>query len=411
MKINLLFKWFKSKKWFEKFFLILILLRPIAEPFFYLKKSSPMLSPLYWIGVLTFLICLLGISVNNKIKSKNDNYFNFWTILVVVNILCLLASTDFLNFFIFGLKLIYPVIIFYFFRGFIKSKYDLYGILMFLFISSGIASLWFLFDIQTVGLNLRVQSSFADVINYGVYANLALICVLYFALKFQILKKVLWKPKTLLILGVFLISLLTFYAIKHLASIAVFISILATFAYFLSRKKIGPFIVVIGIFLITFLIIADRFMEDVVNERIVREVQVVNGNRDQSQALHGRVSRWEWLFEDFSKAPYFNQVFGYPTSLQYSNHMIGVTPHNDFLRVLFFTGFFGLFFYLGFLFRMIQSIKKLAISEKFLLLSALFCFFLYSISTVPTFYPGFNNFIFAIFAFVSLPIQKINELD
>lgn len=411
MKVSLLLKWFKSKKWFEQLFLLLLILRPVVEPYFYLKESSPLFSPLYWIGILTFLISIFGILTNRQIKSQSDRMYLWWSVLVVVNIFCLLFSTDFLNFFIFGLKLIYPVTIFFFFRGFMKSKYDLYGVMMVLLFSSGIAGLWLIVDVLKIGFNLRLGSSFADVINYGVYANLALIITCYFLLKFQLIKKVLWRPKTFLLIGIFIISLVTFYAIKHIASLAVFVSILCTFVFFLSQKKIGLFLVVFGIFLVTFLIVGDRFYEDVVNDRIEKEVQIVKGERAKSQALHGRISRWEWLYKEYEKSNIAGQLFGYPLNLTYSNHMIGITPHNDFLRVLFFTGLFGLIFYLSFLIGIIRKIRFLASSEKFLAYASVFCFLLYSISTVPTFYPGFNNFIFAIFAFLALPIQKINEVD
>jgi hypothetical protein len=411
VKVSLLLKWFNSKKWFEKLFLLLLILRPIVEPYFYIKESSPLFSPLYWIGILTFLISIYGILTNRQIKSKSDRMFMWWSVLVVTNIFCLLFSTDFLNFFIFGLKLIYPVTIYFFFRGFMKSKYDLYGVMMVLLISSGIAGLWLIADILKIGFNLRLGSSFADVINYGVYANLALIISCYFLLKFQLIKKVLWRPNTFILVGIFIISLLTFYAIKHIASLAVFVAILCTYVFFLSQKKIGLFLVVIGIIIVTFLLVGDRFYEDVVNERIEKEVQIVKGQRNQSQALHGRMSRWQWLYKEYKKSNIVGQLFGYPLNLKYSNHMIGITPHNDFLRVLFFTGLFGLIFYLSFLVRIIRKISLLATSEKFLAYASVFCFLLYSISTVPTFYPGFNNFIFAIFAFLSISHKETMEVE
>jgi hypothetical protein len=403
--------WFKSKKGYEKLFLFLIFVRPIVEPFYYFKENSLLFSPLYWIGFLTFIICIVGIFSNAKYRSPLDEHFWWWSMLVILNIAFLYFSNEPITFINYALKLIYPVTIFYFLRGFVKSKSDLYA-LLFVFISSGIiATLWMFYDISSSGLNLREKSSFADVVNYGIYFNILLLAILYFYLKSRFYKKVVLKPTFTIVIILIAIGLLTHLSIKHLSSVAVSLLICSIFIYYTSKKSMGNFVIGIGIAVTVLFSIGDKFYENVMEDRMKREVQVLEGKRNKSQALHGRMSRWEWLTNDFSKSSTIAIFFGYPLDMKYANHMIGVTPHNDFLRITFFTGFLGLATFLWFLLMVFRRIKHLMVSERFLCYTSLLVFILYAISTVPTFYPGFNNFIFTVFAFVSLPLKKTNEYE
>lgn len=411
MKLAQYRQWYQSKKWFEQLFLFLLLLRPIVEPYFYLKKSSPILSPLYWIAILTFFICITGIVSSLKFPSKLDRSFGWWVLFVVLNTFCLALSSEVLTFFIFSLKLIYPVLLFYFLRTFIHRKTDLYGLLITLVVSSFFASLWFLKDIASIGLNLRDQSSFADVVNYGFYINFALIIVMYFFLKGKTILFTNKKTTIYLILTVLLLSIATHWGIKHMASIAVMFVIVILFLFYLVRKKTPYSLFFISLVVASVLYFGKSFYNEVINERLVKEIEVAEGERRQGQGFHGRISRWTWLKKEFTTAETYSQFVGYPTTLKYSAHMIGITPHNDFLRILFFTGFIGLFFFLRFIFLIAIRIRYLNQNDKFLAIGAIFIFILYSLSTVPTFYPGFNNFIFAIFAFLALPLKKFHEED
>lgn len=404
-----LLTWFRSKKWYEQLFLFILLIRPVVEPFFYLKNSSPLLSPLYWIAFLSFFICIKGISSNLKYKSPFDMHFGIWTVLALLNIFCLFFSYELLEYVAAGLRLINPILIFYFLRGLIKNKSDLYGLLTIFLLSCGIACLWFMFDLSSSGFNLRDKSSFADVVNYGLYANIALIIAFYFYLKKQVSFTEFWKPKLYLIVGIVLLTILTHFAIKHLSSIAVSAIVVCLYVFYLSRKKIGSFVLVLGVIVTLLLSIGEQFYDSVINERIQYELEVVEGSRAKTQALHGRVNRWEWLSKDFFSGTYYGQFFGYPLNMKYSDHMVGITPHNDFLRILFFTGFVGLFFYLRFLVLSFIKVRKMLLPDKFLAYASLLTLVLYSVSTVPTFYQGFNNFIFGILAFIALPKQVLDE--
>jgi hypothetical protein len=133
---------------------------------------------------------------------------------------------------------------------------------------------------------------------------------------------------------------------------------------------------------------------------------VIQGTRDIDQALHGRMSRWTWLIGDFRDAPFYARLFGYPLSLNYSSHMIGITPHNDFLRILFFTGYAGLIIYMILLIKVFNKARNMDVPDRYLILVVLMATVLYSVSTVPTFYQNFINILMMVFAYTALPVMK-----
>ena len=86
--------------------------------------------------------------------------------------------------------------------------------------------------------------------------------------------------------------------------------------------------------------------------------------------------------------------------------MIGGGMHNDFIRLLFLTGYFGVVIYLVFLFLVFFRKKYFRPQERYLIMSAFIATFLYSISTLPTLYLAFMNYTFPIFCFALLPRKK-----
>ncbi|MFB6317440.1 hypothetical protein [Saccharicrinis sp. FJH54] len=412
MRFKEFYRWFRKMPFLKKWFVFFIIIRPIIEPFYFFKEISVVLSPLYWIGLLTFVFSIFALVRYKTNKLKKFNSFKIWGIFVIFSSFTLIFSSSlvvFLNFFI---KLTYPVLIFFFLRVLIKNKVDLIGVLTSFLYSMIFVVGWFLYDIFEFGFNLRFGSSYADIVNYGFYANFAFILLIYFFIESRSKKK-LFKfninPLVLIVSVLAIISAL--WAIKHLASIAVFIGISIVFLLTNSgtNKKLSfiALFVYIG-FILTF---GGNFYEEVMSEKVEKEIEVAEGVRDEAQLFHGRGSRWIWLWDEYKNGNTFSYFFGYPYNLRFSFHMVGITPHNDFLRILFLTGIFGLLFYLSFIFNIFKRIRFLNERDKFLFYSSLLTFILYSLSTVPTFYPGFNNFIFTTFAYLTLPKGILKYYD
>lgn len=408
MRLKNWWKWVNSKPLYLRWFIYFLLVRPVAEQFYDLKAISPLLSPLYWLGTLTILFSIIGIIKGNRIRSRLDNTFFIWTVLAVFSVIALFFSSittlDYLNF---AIKLTIPVLVYYFLRVFIRDKSDFTGLITTFLLSC-------IFPVGSIVLGLltgvyfsegRFAGTYADVFSHAFYISIGTIALLYHYILNKTYQNTLKIGNYWIITGL-IVALLGLWVIKHMATIAVFIGIIVVFIYvvFRKRRQAALFLIILSVLFIFFA--GDRFYEEVINPRLEYEVEVIEGSRDINQAVHGRMSRWTWLMGDFKSAPFYAQLAGYPLSLRNSTHMIAITPHNDFLRIMFFTGYAGLALYLVLLFKVFKRIRFRDVPDKFFLYAILTATLLFSLTTVPTFYPGFVNILMIAFTYAALPGMK-----
>lgn len=109
------------------------------------------------------------------------------------------------------------------------------------------------------------------------------------------------------------------------------------------------------------------------------------------------------MIEIFTRENVFAQFFGYPLSLKYSYNFVGVGSHSDYVRMVFLSGYFGLFYYLTLLAVFFSRARKMLNATKYLAFGTLGILMLYSVSIVPTYYPPFMYVVMSVFAFVALP--------
>jgi hypothetical protein len=252
----------------------------------------------------------------------------------------------------------------------------------------------------------RVHGMFPDVINYASYLLFSVIIIIYFY--FQRRKSPMMmniKPVFIIIyLGIVLIGM---WKIKHMASIAVFFVIVGLFLRHDMKRRVIQIMLYSIIVIVTILVYGDDFYEEVINPRVEKEVEVIEGQREQTQAFHGRMWRWQWLWGEWERSSFFAKMVGYPWGMGFSRHMVGINVHNDFLRMLFFTGIIGFITWLVFLSRIIRRIKYLNKADKFISLALLASLFLYSVTTLPTIYVGLMNTYVTLFAYLALPKQVL----
>jgi hypothetical protein len=408
MRLKVWWEWVKSKPLYLSWFIYFLLIRPVAEQFYNLKVISPLLSPLYWLGVLTMLFSIIGITRGKPVKSKLDNTFLLWAILTFFSVIALLfSSSNILEFLNFANKLTLPVLIYYFLRVFIRGKSDFVGLLTTFMISC-------IFPIGSMIFGLskgnyfgagRFAGSYADVFNNAFYLSFGAIVLFYL----YILNKTYYntlKIKNYIIILALIVFIIGLWSVKHIATVAVFIGIIVIFIYIVFRRRIEAALFMILLSVIFVYFAGDRFYEEVINPRLENEIEVVQGSRNFTQAMHGRGARWKWLMGDFRSAPLYSQLAGFPLSLKPSYHMLGITPHNDFLRIMFFTGYAGLVVYLILLFKVFRTGKYMDVPDRFVLYTIMMATLLYSITTVPTFYPDFVNILMILFAYAALPKLK-----
>lgn len=410
--------WISEKPWKYRWFIFLILLRPIIDNFYYLKEVSPLLSPLYIVGVLTPIFAIPVIFSGKKITSKLDTIFLVWSFFIFTNVMFLFVyENDLLYYLQWMLKLTTPVYLYYFLRVFIKNKKDFEGLLIALLYSCipTLGMMMYEFFINPISVQTtrgveRFEGSYADVMNYAIYISLGFLISSYFyitrennSFKFSI------SIFKFIVITAF--CLLGLFMAKHTTTIAIIGALLFYFLIINMKKNKGVVIFFGVLLVIAYGVFGDVFTEEAIDPLIDREVEVFDGSRDQEQMFHGRMSRWTLAFDEYQDVNLFAKLIGYPASMKFPYFHIGIAIHNDFLRIFFFTGIFGILIYLRYLYRLFNRTSILPLGLKYLNRGFLIVLLLYSVTTLPTFYPSIMYLIVASWAFLALPLSQQTSED
>lgn len=407
--------WLKSKPWTLKWFIILVLLRPIIDNLYFLKNISPFLSPLYIVGVLTpLMVIYVVVRTPKPIFTKLDRYMKIWSFFIIFGtFFVVLYDPLTLESFEFLLKLTLPVYIYFFARRFIQNKQDLDGILT-TFLYSGIfVAAILLYEVvinpirveESRGME-RIQGSFGDVVSYGIFLTFSFLIAAYFYFTRKGTQPYRKRLRTLLIVGA--LAILALINIHHIASYTIFMMLLLLFSVFNFKTNKAAAVGISLLLFLLFIFFGQPILEEKITPLFETDVAVLEGEQDQERLLHGRVGRWEYMAEVFTNENIFAQFFGYPTTLQYSYHFVGVGSHSDYVRILFLSGYTGLYFYLLVLFSFFNRARKTVYEIRFLSYGVLGIIGLYSISIVPTYYPPFVYIMMCVFAYVALPKKCVN---
>lgn len=405
--------WFKATPKSARWFVILMLIRPLADNFYFLKNISALLSPLYIIGVATPVLCLYGISKLPKYRrSRADRVFGVWSFLAVMSTLFFIFADPLsTRSYEYLLKLTLPVYVFYFLRRMIRTRRDLDGLLQtFLYSGIFVVSI-FMYEVLVNPISVqvsrgleRVQGSFGDVMNYAIYISFSFLIMAYRYIdargKKQERKAMWW----LLAVGGFCV--LGLFRINHTATFGVFGMLIVMMSLYLAKaNKTGAVVVLIltGIVLAFF---GWDLLAEKLNPLVETDLAVYEGDLESSKLLHGRMGRWEYCLQVFSEFPVYAQFLGMPLKMDYAAPFVGVGVHNDFLRIMFLTGFFGLLAYLAVLFNFVRRIRGYISSIKFLCYGAFIILLMYSVTTTPTFYAPFMYLQLSVMAFLAIPKKK-----
>lgn len=410
--------WMRSLPWHLKWFVILVLIRPVVDNFYYLKNVSPFLSPLYVVGILTPVLAIYAvISYRHKDKSILDFLFGAWTLLMSVSLLFMFLydpmSKTFLEYL---LKLTMPVYLFFFLRLLIRSTKDLDGILQTFLYSSLFVTAIFLYELIINPIKVlktrdleRIQGTYGDVLNYAIYLAQGFLIVCYFYFRRKYTQSVVARNRVLAITIIICVAAL--FKISHTATYGVFLSILMLFVLFNIRtNKTAGFIIIIIVVSLAYLFGGDAF-ESKVAPLLKTDIAVYKGEKSSERLLHGRVGRWKKMLEQYSEFPVSAQFFGMPLTLESSYAEVSTGSHNDFVRVLFFNGFLGLIVYVSIILILFSRMKYLPPEQHFLSLGAMTILLLYSISTCPTLYAPMLYILYAIFCYMALPKSVISKSE
>ncbi len=420
MKIKDWVKWYKSLHISRKWFVILVLLRPIIDSFYGLKEASALASPLYIVGVLTPLL-VVGSFFSHKFPRKNKTFqdipMSIWAIFVAFN--CLIFYFIDISIVAFGdlIKYCTPFILYFYCRRFVQSRQDMLGLITAFMFACAYPFFMLLYEsiINPIGIDYlsagrgggsRIRGEYADIMNYAIYLAAFLIAMGYMYLRSIYEKgiKIKIKPIYLIMTLVFVLYGLT--RIKHVSTWAVAIFCFVLFMLHNLKNVKG-----IAMVFALMIVILPFFAEDIyiaeIQPLINKEILVAKGERDSQQALNGRVNRWEKYIEIWEQMPAINHFIGVTTSnFPETDAMISAGMHSDYIRLLFLSGFIGLGFYLLSIFFIASNYFELRIPEKFLLAASVSALVLWSVSTIPTLYAPLLYFTYPIFSYALLPKER-----
>lgn len=389
-----------------KLLLWMITIKPFINTLVGLDLLGISVSLLQIFGVFIVLVLIWGL-ISNKpqsIRNKPSVTYTLFFIIYAFNLILVIVFNPDLGTIRDFLKVMTIPLMFYLYYRTINDDLDLELIFHAFLISTIPLALIFMYDSfiigtyqETRGLD-RLDTSFGDITNFGLQVNSAFIIILFSLLKVnKPSKALLIKVVTIVIFGLYILI-----AIAHGASFGVFVTTLSIFAFFYFRKNFFLLVLISAILIVpAYFIFADWFSVFFANF-FGRELEAINTGQslDDGQFFHGRMSRWQRLFELFEDQNLFDQVFG-GLAVSYP-FMIGTGPHNDFLRVTFSAGYLGLIFYLLFLGQLFfKSILMHAKSLRFLGLATLANLFIYSITTTPSVYIDYNFFVMAVFVYLA----------
>lgn len=408
--------WLKQQPWHLRWFTVLVLIRPIVDNFYYLKNISPFLSPLYLVGIATPILCVYCIiSFKRKDRSVFDFLFGLWTILILLSLTFMFIndplSKTFLEYF---LKLSMPVYLFFFLRLYIRSQKDLDGLLQTFIYSSLFVVGVFLFELIVNPIKVlktrdleRIQGYYGDVMNYAIYLSQGFLIMCYFYFRRKNTQALSTRMRNLILVVILCIACL--FKISHTATYGVFLAIFLLFILFnLKTNKTAGFLLIIAISIIGYFF-GSEAIEKNVAPLLKTDVAVYEGKKANERLLHGRVGRWKDMMEQYTNFPIASQFVGMPSTIQNSYAEVSTGAHNDFVRILFFTGYIGLVVYLLTFVFFFSRLKYLPPDKHFLALGTMAILIMYSISTCPTLYAPMLYILYAVLCYLSLPTHILTR--
>ncbi|MBK8876834.1 MAG: hypothetical protein KBH11_04905 [Bacteroidia bacterium] len=402
--------WLSNLNWNVKWFVIIILIRPIVDNFYYLKEISPLLSPNYFVGILTPIMALYGIyTIKKPNYSRLDTFIMLFTIISLIGSLSLLISDSFsFNSIEQLIKVNFLSYMYFFLRRMIVTKQDLHGVLQAFVYSSLVVVISFGYELIFQPINVQIsrgleryQGNYSDVLNYALYMCCSLLIICYAYLSRENLKN--QSNNLYILLSGTVFAFMILFNIHHTASYVVIGTILILFLVYNFKKN-----AVIGLGFVAILGGVIYFLgSETVDEKLMplieTDIEVYEGERDNEMLLHGRVGRWTRFLDYFFEKNIAVQFLGLPLTFEDSYMYTGKGVHNDFVRTLLSVGYSGLFMYLLILINIIIRIIKHNASIQFLGLGVIASLILYSISTTPLLYPPLMYVLLPIVCILTLP--------
>lgn len=405
--------WLNSLPWSLKWFIILILIRPVVDNFYYLKEISPLFSPLYIVGVITPVLAVYAIfTISKPNYSRLDTYMGIFSVLVAVSCISLMISDVFsLNSMEFTLKFSFPFFMYFFCRRLIRSKEDLYGVLQAFIYSIFFVIAIFCYELIFDPINIQIsrgmerfQGSYADIMNYAIYMSLGFLIICY-AFIARSSNEYTSSNRFIPLIVTLILCVLLLFNIHHTASYMVFFTLVILFLLHTLKANFGYGVLIIIAIGGAIYFTGSESLNEKIRPLIETDISVYEGEKESDQLFHGRVGRWMRFFDHFNSKNTFIQLFGLPLGMDSPYTYIAKGSHNDFVRTTMLNGYIGLIVYVLILINLATRILSYKLPVRFLGFGTLAIITLYSVSTTPLLYPPLMYIVLPVFAMLALPNQ------
>lgn len=410
--------WFGKQPFSFKWFLWLVLLRPIIDVFWFVKETSSF-SPLQIAGLLTFFFSFVyAVRLPNQKKNQFPTAFLVFAILLVVNLLLITIESGSIAGYIRFLRFLSPIFLFVYLVKVIRTKSRFEGLLFTFLVSSifPLAMLYYesIFDpISQVeisdkrGGGFRLTGLYADLFNYMSYLIGDLLILSYFFVKS--LKNAKKSTVKLWHIGAVLsLALVGISGLKHQASWVVMFFIIASVVLFnFKNQRVKRYIFTIGFPL---MLLAPVVVFPKLEKLFAKELNAYSGEASSKKIMNGRLVRWEYFFEKWTESSTVSKILGVSFSnLPVANKktMSSGGMHSDYVRFLFTTGIIGLVAFLLFYFRVFLGKANFEPPEKFFIATSLGIMCLYSVSSNP--FGSSGSLMFVLFPGLGISLNSAHQ--
>ena len=406
-------RWVRQLPWTMKWFVFLVLLRPLIDILYFLKEISPLLSPLYIVGLLTPVLiglCFLSPKMPKTKSTILDLFMNAWGIVLIINCILMLTLEVSLDSLQLVGKQITPFFLILYLRRFVQSKRELVGLLTTFLYSTIFPFSMQLYErfIGPIGPTVhtrgheRFEGLFADVMSYAIYIMGAFLVACYFFLQDRSSNN--FRSRALLLGIIGLLLVMGLVTMHHTASWMVAAMLVGLLCLYSLRKGQSGTLGFVVVLLVVGYIGFGNSISERLGSSLQTDLAVIEGEKDVDRAFHGRVWRWKMLGSYWLDKPVLDKLLGLSVSSMWIEYnMLTSGIHNDYMRIICTTGIIGFILYAMYYVALIQNSIRLRIEDQFLVQGSILIVMMYSVTTTPTMYPPLLYLIFSIYAFGSLP--------
>lgn len=397
---------YRAVSWEFRLLLLILVVKPIFNTLEDVSLGLPV-SVLQLLGFFVLILLMRGIfnsRVSFQVTSSWRLYMPFF-FLYLINLLFVLFNYPDIGSLRLLLKSLTIPLIFIYFSKNLRNRLDLELVLNAVLVSAVPLIIVFVYDTvfvgsfqETRGVD-RLESSFGDIATIGIQVNMIWSVFLY-----KLLKEPQLKFQTLLLtLSFFVFAVVALVSIAHGTSFAVFVVTTGLFLLSYSQRSFF-FLLVLGLLLVgPFFFFAGDWLQTFFQSFYGKEYEALASgtNLTDSNALfHGRMGRWKRLWGLFESQNGINKLIG---GLAIEHPFIaGHGTHNDYLRVLFTTGYVGFLFYFLFLLNTVRVSLGKVLSYRYLGGGCVLIFTIYGIALTPSTYIDLNFLLMAVFVFNAL---------